>query len=108
MRILLLATVLAASTAHAQPAADTAGIRAEDFRVLDIYRDNAVAKIVASDWIDYLELARWNGRWKIVNVLWALTPKDADHYPSAWTIASCRSPRCCVSTLCCSAIVSSG
>jgi len=28
---------------------------------------------VASDWIDYLELARWNGQWKIVNVLWALT-----------------------------------
>jgi hypothetical protein len=143
MRILLLATVLAASTTHAQPAADTAGIRAtamdyiegwytgdaermeralhpelakrivttddktgqsrlgqmsamtlvnntragggtktpvdrrrEDFRVLDIYRDNAVVKIVASDWIDYLELARWNGQWKIVNVLWALTPKD--------------------------------
>jgi hypothetical protein len=50
--------------------------RREDFRVLDIYRDNAVAKIVASDWIDYLELARWNGQWKIVNVLWALTPKD--------------------------------
>jgi hypothetical protein len=39
-------------------------------------RDNAVAKIVASDWIDYLELARWNGQWKIVNVLWALTPKE--------------------------------
>ncbi len=50
--------------------------RREDFRILDIYRDNAVAKIVASDWIDYLELARWNGQWKIVNVLWALTPKD--------------------------------
>jgi hypothetical protein len=143
MRILLLATVLAASTTHAQPAADTAGIRAaamdyiegwytgdaarmeralhpelakrivttddktgrsqlgqmgamtlvnktrvgigteipvaqrrEDFRILDIYRDDAVAKIVASDWIDYLELARWNGQWKIVNVLWALTPKE--------------------------------
>jgi hypothetical protein len=39
--------------------------RREDFRILDIYRDNAVAKIVASDWIDYLELA-----------LWALTPKE--------------------------------
>jgi hypothetical protein len=50
--------------------------RREDFRILDIYRDNAVAKIVASDWIDYLELARWNGQWKIVNVLWALTPKE--------------------------------
>jgi hypothetical protein len=143
MRILLIAALAATSVAHAQPAADTAGIRAaamdyiegwytgdaarmeralhpelakrivttddktgrsqlgqmgamtlvnktragigteipvaqrrEDFRILDIYRDNAVAKIVASDWIDYLELARWNGQWKIVNVLWALTLKD--------------------------------
>jgi hypothetical protein len=143
MKKLMLFVALAASTAHAQPAADTAGIRAtamdyiegwytgdaarmeralhpelakrivttdektgqshlgqmsamtlvnntragggtktpverrrEAFRILDIYRDNAVARIDASDWIDYLELARWNGQWKIVNVLWALTPKD--------------------------------
>lgn len=53
--------------------------RREDFRILDIDRDNAVAKIVASDWIDYLELARWNGQWKIVNVLWALTPREEHH-----------------------------
>src|SRR5579862_6359842 len=53
--------------------------RREDFRLLDIDRDNAVVKIVAADWIDYLELARWNGQWKIVNVLWALTPKDENH-----------------------------
>jgi hypothetical protein len=26
--------------------------------------------IVASDWVDYLHLARWQGRWVIVNVLW--------------------------------------
>jgi hypothetical protein len=49
--------------------------RREDFRILDIYHGAAVAKVVASDWIDYLQLARWNGQWKIVNVLWELTPK---------------------------------
>ena len=48
--------------------------RREDFRILDIYRDAAVAKVVASDW-----LARWNGQWKIVNVLWVLTPKEDNH-----------------------------
>ncbi len=48
--------------------------RHEDFRILDIYRGAAVAKIVASSWIDYLELARWNGEWNIVNVLWEQTP----------------------------------
>lgn len=46
----------------------------KDFRILDIYGGAAVAKIVASGWVDYLQLARWNGEWKIVNVLWELTP----------------------------------
>ena len=46
----------------------------KDFRILDIFNDAAVAKIIASDWIDYLELARWNGRWVIVNVLWEYKP----------------------------------
>src|ERR1700674_5070688 len=44
----------------------------KDVTVLDVYQDAASAKIVASDWIDYLHLARWNGEWKIVNVLWEL------------------------------------
>jgi hypothetical protein len=42
----------------------------KDYTLLDIFNSAAVAKIVASDWIDYLELAKWNGRWVIVNVLW--------------------------------------
>ncbi len=50
--------------------------RRKEFRVLDIYRGAAVAKVVASDWVDYLELGKWNGQWTIVNVLWELTPKD--------------------------------
>jgi hypothetical protein len=51
--------------------------RQEDFTILDLYRNAAVARIVASDWIDYLQLARWNGEWKIVNVLWELKPRPA-------------------------------
>jgi hypothetical protein len=47
----------------------------KDVTVLDIYENAASAKIVASGWIDYLHLARWNGQWKIVNVLWELKPK---------------------------------
>ena len=49
--------------------------RRKEFRILDMYRGAAVAKIVASSWVDYLELAKWNGEWKIVNVLWELTPQ---------------------------------
>jgi len=46
----------------------------KDVTVLDVYENAASAKIVASSWIDYLHLARWNGQWKIVNVLWELKP----------------------------------
>jgi Putative lumazine-binding len=47
----------------------------KDLTILDIFANAAVAKIIASDWVDYLELAKWNGRWVIVNVLWELKPK---------------------------------
>jgi hypothetical protein len=33
--------------------------------------------VIAKDWVDYLHLARWNGRWQIVNVLWELKPRNA-------------------------------
>jgi len=47
----------------------------KDFRILDMSANAAVAKIIASDWVDYLELAKWNGRWVIVNVLWEYKPR---------------------------------
>jgi hypothetical protein len=49
----------------------------KDVTVLDIFGGAASAKIVASDWIDYLHLAKFNGRWVIVNVLWEMKPKEA-------------------------------
>lgn len=51
--------------------------RRKDITILDIYRNAASAKIDASDWVDYLHLAKWNGRWVIVNVLWELHPAPA-------------------------------
>ena len=47
----------------------------KDVTVLDIFGNAASAKIIASDWIDYLHLAKWNGRWVIVNVLWEVKPQ---------------------------------
>jgi hypothetical protein len=44
-------------------------------KILDIYQGVAVARIDAASWIDYLQLARWNGRWVIINVLWENSPK---------------------------------
>ena len=48
----------------------------KDVTVLDIFGNAAVAKVIASDWIDYMQLAKWNGRWVIVYVLWELKPKE--------------------------------
>ena len=49
----------------------------KEITILDCYNNAAVVKIVASDWIDYLEVAKFNGDWKIINVLWELKPKVA-------------------------------
>ena len=51
--------------------------RREDVTILDIYQNAARAKVYASGWVDYLHLAKWNGRWVIVNVLWELHPQKA-------------------------------
>ena len=47
----------------------------KEVTILDRYNNAAVVKIVASDWIDYLEMGKFNGDWKIINVLWELKPK---------------------------------
>jgi hypothetical protein len=46
----------------------------KDVTILDVYENAASVKVVASGWIDYMHLARFNGRWVIVNVLWELKP----------------------------------
>ncbi len=47
----------------------------KDVTILDVFENAASVKIVASDWIDYLHMAKFNGRWVIVNVLWELKPQ---------------------------------
>ncbi len=48
--------------------------RHDDVRILDIYRNAASVRVDASGWIDYMQIAKWRGRWVIVNVLWELKP----------------------------------
>jgi len=57
----------------------------KEITILDRYNNAAVVKIVASGWIDYLEVAKFNGQWKIINVLWELKPKPATAEPAAAT-----------------------
>jgi hypothetical protein len=48
--------------------------RRKDVRILDIFGNTATVRVDASTWVDYLHVAKWNGRWVIVNVLWELRP----------------------------------
>ncbi len=52
--------------------------RVSDVEILDVFENAAVAKVTGPEWIDYLHLAQWNGRWVIVNVLWELRPEHRD------------------------------
>jgi putative lumazine-binding protein len=46
----------------------------KDVKILDIYQNSASVRATMSGWIDYMHMAKWNGRWVIVNVLWELKP----------------------------------
>jgi hypothetical protein len=48
--------------------------RRTDVRILDIFGNTASVRVDADSWIDYLHIARWNGRWVIINVLWENRP----------------------------------
>jgi hypothetical protein len=50
----------------------------KEITILDRFNNAAIVKVVASDWIDYLSVAKFNGEWKIINVLWELKPKPAE------------------------------
>ena len=54
----------------------------KEITILDRFNNAAVIKIVASGWIDYLEVAKFNGQWKIINVLWELKPKPPAATPA--------------------------
>lgn len=43
--------------------------------ILDVYDNMATVRAEMLEWIDYMHLAKMNGQWKIVNVLWQLKPK---------------------------------
>jgi Putative lumazine-binding len=47
----------------------------KDVTILDVYGNAASVKAVMADWIDYLQLAKVDGRWVIVNVLWERKPE---------------------------------
>ncbi|HEX8280932.1 MAG TPA: nuclear transport factor 2 family protein [Chthoniobacterales bacterium] len=54
----------------------------KEVTILDLFGNAASVKVVASDWIDYMQMARFNGRWVIINVLWELKPRVAAQQPT--------------------------
>jgi hypothetical protein len=48
--------------------------RREEVAILSIFGNAAVVRIDAGEWVDFLELVRWNGRWVILNVVWENRP----------------------------------
>jgi hypothetical protein len=44
------------------------------FKILDVQNEIAMAEVLSSMYYDYLQLAKLNGEWKIVNVLWKMNP----------------------------------
>ncbi|MBA3258126.1 MAG: nuclear transport factor 2 family protein [Gemmatimonadales bacterium] len=48
--------------------------RQREVRILDVFGNAASVKTIMADWIDYMQLAKVDGRWVIVNVLWEQKP----------------------------------
>lgn len=48
----------------------------KEVTIFDAIGNSASVKIIASDWIDYLHIAKFNGRWVVVNVLWEYKPEN--------------------------------
>lgn len=49
--------------------------RQRDVVILDIFGNAASVRATMSGWIDYMHMAKVDGRWQIVNVLWELKPR---------------------------------
>lgn len=48
----------------------------KNITILSIFNNSASVKAEMADWIDYMHLCRWNGEWKIINVLWEMKPQE--------------------------------
>lgn len=46
----------------------------KDITILDVFENVASVRADMTDWIDYMHLAKVEGKWVIVNVLWELRP----------------------------------
>ena len=68
-------------------------LRRREIEILEIFGNAASARARMADWIDLMHLARVNGEWKIVNVLWEFSHAERGERPLATAeVASLRVP----------------
>ena len=58
-------------------------LRRREIEILEIFGNAASVRARMTDWIDLMHLARVNGEWKIVNVLWELSSAEGGERPTA-------------------------
>jgi hypothetical protein len=68
------ASVLVNGTRHGYGKETPKERQQKDVSVLDIFGNAASVKAEMADWIDYMHMAKVDGRWVIVNVLWETRP----------------------------------
>lgn len=71
----MTAKQLIGATAHGAGRQTPAERRRAEVTILDIFGNAASVRVDADAWIDYLQLGRVDGEWKILNVLWELRPE---------------------------------
>jgi hypothetical protein len=47
----------------------------KNITIFTVYSNVAIVQAEMSDWFDHMQLAKVDGQWKIVNVLWVMKPK---------------------------------
>ena len=47
----------------------------KDVTILDMLGGAATVKLEMRDWVDYMHIGKFNGKWVVINVLWEMKPK---------------------------------
>lgn len=47
-----------------------------DVKILDRFENMALVRADMAGWVDYMQIAKVDGEWKIINVLWQIRPKN--------------------------------
>ena len=50
----------------------------KDVTILDMLGGAATVKLEMRDWVDYMHVGKFNGKWVIINVLWELKPRKEE------------------------------